>query len=121
MEQIIEVSAAVPIATALVLIFKFALPSSSSKVIAAFAFLSGQAGAILIAMAGDGIHANQKVIAIIVISGITATVTAMGLRAGENSAEARRVGPEVQAARVEAAQAGAIQEKVVAAEEKAKS
>lgn len=50
-------------------------------------------------MAGDGISASQKVLAIMIGSGILATVAAMGLRAGDNAAEARRTSPEAKEAR----------------------
>lgn len=111
MEVIVGISGATTVATLLVAIFKFALPSASSKLIAVVAFLSGQLSALVVQMAGDGVSTSQKVIAVMFISGVLAAAAAIGIRAVDQAAEAKRVGPEVQAQREMVAELGAKQEK----------
>lgn len=111
MEVIVGALSATTLAQLMVAIFKFAVPSAQSKVIAAIAFLCGQLSAIVVQAAGLGVSTSQKVIATMFASGILATAAAMGIRAADQSAESKRTGTDVQVQREVTAELGAVQEK----------
>jgi hypothetical protein len=111
MEVIIGISGAATVATLLVAMFKFGVPSAPSKAIAGVAFLSGQVSALAVQAAGDGVAFNQKVIATMFITGVLSAAASMGIRAVDQAAEAKRTGSDVQAQREVVADLGAKREK----------
>jgi len=111
MEVIIGISGAATVATLLVAIFKFGVPSAPSKAIAMVAFLCGQLSAVAVQATGEGVVFNQKVIGTMFITGVLSAAASMGIRAVDQAAEAKRTGPEVQAQREVAADLGAKREK----------
>ncbi len=112
MEVIVGISGATTVATLLVAIFKFGVPSAPSKVIAAVAFCCGQLSAVAVQAAGAGVSVSQKVIAVMFITGVLATAAAIGIRAVDQAAEAKRTGPDVQAQREVVADLGAKRERI---------
>lgn len=111
MEVIIGISGSATVASLLVAIFKFGVPSAPSKAIAGVAFISGQISAIAIQAAGAGLAWNQKVISMVFIAGVLCAASSIGIRALDTAAEAKRVGPDVQAQREVVADLGAKREK----------
>lgn len=110
MDVVIGITGAATIASLLVSIFKFGVPSASSKLIAVVAFLCGQLSALGVQAAGDGIVWNQKVVAVMFITGVLGTAAAMGIRAADAKADSQRVGSEIQTLREVDAELGAKQE-----------
>lgn len=93
MEVVIGISGATTVAGLMVALFKFGVPSAPSKVIAGFAFIAGQLSAILVTMAGAGLHRDQRTFATIVITGILCAAAAAGISRTDNSAEKNRTNP----------------------------
>lgn len=118
MEVIVGALSATTLAQLLVAMFKFGVPSAPSKLIAVIAFLSGQLSAVVIQAAGEGVTVGQKVIATMFASGILAAAAAMGIRAADQSAEAKRTGTDVQVQREVVAELGAKKEKELVVEAK---
>lgn len=118
MEVIVGALSATTLAQLMVAIFKFAVPSAPSKLIAAVAFLCGQLSAVVVQAAGIGVSTSQQVLATMFASGILATAAAMGIRAADQSAEAKRTGQDVQVQREVTAELGAVQEKEAEKENK---
>jgi len=94
MEVIIGISGAATICGLLVALFKLGVPSASSAMIALVAVLAGQFSSVLVTAAGDGLALNQKAIATVIITGIMAAAAAAGVSRTEQSAEAKRTGPD---------------------------
>ena len=113
MEVIIGISGATTAASLLVALFKLGVPGASSALIALVAFLAGQASAVLVTAAQGGLHAQQTVIASVLLTGIMAAAAAAGISRTDNAAEAKRTGADVQASRESAADLGAKAEKEV--------
>lgn len=111
MEIIIGISGATTAASLLVSLFKLGVPSASSALIALVAFLAGQLSAILVTAAQGGLATDQKVIATMILTGIMAAAAAAGISRTDQTAEAKRIGPDVQAHREVVAELGAKQEK----------
>lgn len=91
METIINVSSATTLTGLLVIIFKFAYPTASGKLIAAMAFICGQMSALLVAMAAETPMIGRRAIATIIITGILCTAAAMGIHSGDTSADDKRI------------------------------
>lgn len=111
---IVGSAGAATIANYLVALFKLAAPSASSAAIAAVALLSGQLSALLTTAASGGLALSQQAIATVVVTGILATAAAAGLSRTDQTAEAKRIGSDVQAQRVVVAELGAKAEKEAA-------
>jgi hypothetical protein len=97
MEIIIGISGATTAASLLVSLFKLGVPSASSAVIAGIAFLAGQASAILVTAAQGGLAVNQTAISTMILTGIMAAAAAAGISRTDQSAEAKRTGPDAPA------------------------
>lgn len=95
----------------LVALFKLGVPSASSALIALVAVLAGQLSAVLVTAAQGGLAVQQTVIASIVLTGIMASAAAAGISRTDNTAEAKRTGPDVQAQRETVAELGAKEER----------
>lgn len=91
METIIGIGGASSLAMLLVALFKKGYPSAPSKLIAFISLLAGEASAILVAMAGEGLATSQKVLATTAITGIMAAAAAAGISRTDQSAENDRV------------------------------
>ena len=91
METIVGISGACSVAMLLVALFKKGVPTAPSKAIAGIAFLSGQVAAVLVTMANEGLAANQKTIAVMVITGVIAAAGGAGISRTDQSAENDRV------------------------------
>lgn len=91
METIIGIGGASSLTMLLVALFKKGYPSAPSKLIAFVSFLSGQATAVLVAMAGEGLSTNQKVLSVTAITGIMAAAAGAGISRTDQSAENDRV------------------------------
>ena len=111
MEIIIGLSGATTAASLLVALFKLGVPSASSALIALVAVLAGQASSVLVTAAQGGLSVSQTVIASIILTGIMASAAAAGISRTDNTAEAKRTGPDVQAHRETVADLGAKTEK----------
>lgn len=93
MEIIVGISGATTAASLLVSLFKLGVPSASSAMIAAIAFLAGQAAAVLVAAAQGGLAVNQMAIATVILTGIMAAAAAAGISRTDQSAEKGRTNP----------------------------
>jgi len=90
MEVIVGISGASTVAMLLVALFKLGMPSASSAMIAAIAFLSGQASSVLVTAASAGLALNQKTIATVIITGVLSAAAAAGISRTDQSAEKSR-------------------------------
>lgn len=118
MEVIIGISGATTAASLLVALFKLGVPGASSALIALVAFLAGQLSAVLVTAAQGGLALQQTVIASVVLTGIMSAAAAAGISRTDQSAEAKRTGPDVQAQREVITEQGAKQEKAIEKENK---
>lgn len=94
----------------LVALFKLGVPSASSALIAGVAFLAGQLAAVAVGAASGILTVNQAGIATVFITGVLAAAAAGGIRATDSTADAKRVGTDVQAQRELTTDLGAKQE-----------
>jgi hypothetical protein len=111
LSAIVEATSAATLTGYLVSFFKLARPTASSGLIVAAAMLSGLISSTLVTAARGGLALDQKTIAVLVISGLAAAAVAAGLNRTDQTAEAKRIGPDVQAQREVVAELGKQSEK----------
>lgn len=100
----------------LVSLFKMGYPAATPARIVGVALLSGQIGTALVGLAAGGLHLTISSVASYIVFGILATAGAAGLNRTDQSAEAKRIGPDVQANREMVAEVGAKAEKEAASD-----
>jgi hypothetical protein len=94
MEVIVGITGAATIASYLVAFYKLGKPDTTSFQLVIVAIAVGQIASVAVAAAGEQLVWSQKGIANIFLGGILASAAAAGLSRTDQSAEAKRTGPD---------------------------
>jgi hypothetical protein len=92
MEALRDIAGATTVAFLMVAVFKAIYQSASSKMIGSFAVAAGQFAAVAMTGMRGELHFTQITVFSIIVTGIFATASAMGIRYFDGKADANRTG-----------------------------